>query len=98
MQAMVCQDGGLTRAFHDGKSPALQGMSGGGIWLKQEALKGELWLPYVALLGIQLAYKPDERWIRGVRIGRWLHLVGVHYPELRETIRGLQSRIETGAQ
>ncbi|GIW78775.1 MAG: hypothetical protein KatS3mg105_0582 [Gemmatales bacterium] len=66
--------------------PDPSGMSGGGLWDHGFGVNGLnlLWCPDNAFLfGIQSAWHPTERYIRGVQIIHWLRLVNDNYPELR---------------
>ena len=60
-------------------SPALEGMSGCGIWFARVKAKG-VWRPDVSLIGIQVGLI-RKTWIHGIRIEKVVRLIQKHYPD-----------------
>lgn len=66
--------------------PHPRGMSGGGIW-DLNINESHVWSAEACqLIGIQAAWHPKERYLRGVKIYHWLKLVYEKYPDIREEI------------
>jgi len=73
----------------------LGGMSGGGIWLEVESDAPRLWRPSCALIGLDKSVNVKEQWIRGTLIDKWLELVHLHYPDLRECVTEIRARAQS---
>lgn len=68
----------------------LGGVSGGGIWIEYQATSDSgIWRPDARLIGIDVSFKPRDKWLRGTLIKRCLDLVQRRYPDLHETIRAV---------
>lgn len=72
------------------RPPPPHGMSGGGVWLARESLKGGIWQPSPLLVALQVAWKKSEGWMRGILIGEWLELVEREFPDLKENIAAIR--------
>lgn len=72
------------------RPPPPHGMSGGGVWLARESLKGGIWQPAALLVALQVSWKKSEGWMRGILIGEWLKLVERNYPDLKENIAAIR--------
>jgi hypothetical protein len=61
------------------------GMSGGGYWQPNLALKTELWSPeYYSLIAIQSHWWGRGRYLQGTQIIHWLRLLWQHQEDLRQ--------------
>jgi hypothetical protein len=75
----------------DGRGPVdlpnPEGVSGGGIW-DQEFNAGRVWDPSaIKLVGIQVAWNEQERYLRGIQIRHWLRLLYRDIPSLRPVLQ-----------
>ncbi len=75
--------GPLRHGMGDGL-PEPMGMSGGGYWQPNLALKSEIWNPeYYSLIAIQSRWWGRGRYLQGTQIIHWLRLLWEQQPELR---------------
>ena len=72
-------------------APPLYGISGGGIWLEQEATEKGIWRADTKLLALQSSYHKGDGWIKGTSMVKWLDLVEGCYPDLKQAIANIRS-------
>jgi hypothetical protein len=72
-------------------SPALDGMSGGAVYLAV-CRERPIWTAEPILIGLQVSVYVKGGWIRAIQIDRWLDLVIRHNPSLEPAIRRVRTR------
>jgi hypothetical protein len=87
-------DCGPKLAVPDG-TPDPYGMSGGGLWQRNEAIKSnELWTAEgLCLFGIQSSWLTELEFLKAIQIIHWLKLVADEYPDLRDELNDRFPRI-----
>ncbi len=86
---ILCPDNALSRPPSvEHKAPAIGGVSGGGIWLRESDVINGVWRAAPRLLGLQISCSNGGKWLRGTTIDRIVDLISEHYPDVLHDSNG----------